>query len=110
MIKPELYDVVELIYPAEDGMLPPGTEGTIVMEHGENMFEVEFVNEAGETLALCMLTRDQFLVVWQAVTQLPVPLAEQVAQLVELLPQAARAEVLDFARFLSVRQGQRVAA
>lgn len=110
MIKPELYDVVELIYPAEKGMVPPGTEGTIVLKHSENTFEVEFVNESGETLALCTLTRDQFLVVWQATTELPVPLAEQVAQLVELLPQAARAEVLDFARFLSIRQGQRVAA
>lgn len=110
MIKPELYDVVELIYPTENGLLPPGTEGTIVLEHDENAFEVEFVNEDGETLASCTLTRDQFLVVWQAATQLPVPLAEQVAQLVELLPQTARTEVLDFARFLSARQGQRVAA
>ena len=81
-----------------------------MLEHDGRAFEVEFMNEEGETLALCTLTSDQFLVVWQAATQLPVPLAEQVAQLVELLPQAARTEVLDFARFLSVRQGQRVAA
>ncbi|MCP4361323.1 MAG: DUF4926 domain-containing protein [Chloroflexi bacterium] len=30
---------------------------------GANAFEVEFVNEREETLALCALTRDQFLVV-----------------------------------------------
>ena len=41
--------------------------------------------------------------VWQACTQQWVPLAEQVAGLVSRLPEPARAEIMDFARFLSVR-------
>ncbi len=110
MTKPELYDVVELLYPMEGENLPAGAEGTIVLEFNEHAFEVEFMNEAGETLALCTLTRNQFLVVWQAATGEAVPLAEQVAQLVALLPQEARTEVMDFARFLSVRQAQHMVA
>ena len=107
MIKPKLYDVVELLYQLEEANLPAGTQGTIVHQHAEDVFEVEFINDSGETIALCPLARNQFIVVWRAETEQDVPLAEQVAQVVALLPQQAGTEVLDFARFLSLRQAQR---
>lgn len=105
MIKPTLYDVVETLYPIEVANLPAGTQGTLVHQYTEDdVFEVEFVNELGETLALSTLKRNQFVVVWQAGTEQDVSLPEQVAQVVALLPHQAGTEVLDFARFLSWRQ------
>jgi hypothetical protein len=104
MIEPTLYDVVEILYALPGESLPAGSQGTLVHQHEANVFEVEFVNEAGETTALCTLARHEFIVVWQAATEQPVSIAEQVAQVVALLPQQAGSEVLDFARFLSQRQ------
>jgi len=43
------------------------------------------------------------LFIWRARTRQWVPLAERVAALASRLPEAAGAEVLDFARFLSAR-------
>lgn len=105
MFEPELLDVVELIYPVEESSLVAGIQGTIVEQHSREAYEVEFVAEDGETIALLPLTRDKFIVVWQVGTGRDVPLAEQVAQVVALLPREAGSEVLDFARFLSFRQG-----
>jgi hypothetical protein len=109
MIEPELLDVVELIYPVEEGSLVAGMQGTLVERYSKGIYEVEFVAEDGETIALLPLTRDRFIVVWQVGTGRDVPLAEQVAQVVALLPREAGSEVLDFARFLSFRQGALVA-
>ena len=110
MIKPMLYDVVEILYPIEEVNLPAGTQGTLVHQHTEDVFEVEFVNEQGETTALHALDRNHFVVVWQAETEEDVSLVEQVAQVVALLPPQARTQVLDFARFLSLRQTQQAAS
>jgi hypothetical protein len=106
MIKPEIYDVVELHSPVPENELLAGMQGTLVHQHDDNVFEVEFINDHGETTALCTLARDQFIVVWQAAKKDAVPIAEQVAQYVTLLPQQAGTEVLDFARFLSYRQSK----
>jgi hypothetical protein len=106
MIEPKLYDVIEILYPLSAENLPAGAQGTLVHQHEANVFEVEFVNEAGETIALCSLSRHQFIVIWQAATEQPVSVAEQVAQVVALLPGQAGSEVLDFAWFLSQRQRQ----
>ena len=107
MIKPKLFDVIEILYPIEKGDLPAGAQGTLVHQYAEDNFEVEFINEQGETIALCTLNRSQFVVIWQAETEQDVLLAEQVAQVVALLPNQAGNEVLDFARFLSLRQAQK---
>lgn len=104
MIKPLLFDVVELIQPLPEENLPAGSQGTIVHQHNDNAFLVEFSNDQGETIALLTLFRDQFIVVWQAETKQELPLADQVAQLIETLPPQAAIEVLDFARFLTTRQ------
>ena len=46
-----------------------GTQGTIVECHDPKHFEVEFSNEDGETTALCVLSSQQFIVVWKAKTK-----------------------------------------
>ena len=69
----------------------------------DNTYEVEFTNEDGETLALCTLSPDQFIVIWQARTKKWVPVAEWIAALTAHLPEEAEQQVLDFACFLQAR-------
>lgn len=107
MIEPKLYDVVEILYPIEEFNLPAGIQGTLVHLNAENVFEVEFVNDLGETIALATLNRNQFIVVWQAEVGQDLSLSEQVAQVVALLPPQVGTEVLDFARFLSMRRTEK---
>ena len=103
MITPKLFDVIEVLTDLPDQGVRAGMRGTLVEQYTPNAFEVEFVNNQGETLALCALKTHQFIVVWQAETQKPVSLENQTAQIVARLPEKAGEEVLDFARFLSVR-------
>jgi hypothetical protein len=103
---PELFDVIELTIDIPEQELYAGMQGTIVASHPGDAYEVEFVKESGETLALLALRPHQFIVVWRASTGAPVPVAEQVTALMEKLPDSAGQEVLDFARFLHER-GQR---
>jgi hypothetical protein len=108
MPMPELFDVVELIVNLPEHGLYAGMQGTIVEIHQDGAaYEVEFTNEQGEALNFLALRPEQFLVVWRARSQQWVPLAERVAELILRLPESAGAEVLDFARFLSVRTTQR---
>ena len=84
-------------------------QGTIVECHEDDAYEIEFTDDSGETLALLALRPHQFIVVWQASTGDPVPVAEQVTALMEVLPEYAGQEVLDFARFLhEIRHRSRV--
>ena len=69
-MKPELFDIVELLVNLPEFQQSIGTQGTIVECHAPNHFEVEFSNEAGETTALCVLSPQQFIVVWQAQSNL----------------------------------------
>ncbi len=101
---PKLFDTVELLVDVPEKGLRAGMRGAIVLAHTENVYEVEFINEHGETIALCALPADQFIVVWQAETKREVPLEEQLAQIVARLPQKTGEEILDFARFLSARR------
>jgi hypothetical protein len=100
----EMLDVIELLYDIPERGLRAGTQGTIVECHTSNAYEVEFVSEAGETLALLVLQPEQFMVVWCAHTRSWLPIPEQVAAVVADLPESAGYEVLDFARFLRARQ------
>ncbi len=100
----EMFDVVELLYDIPERGLRAGMQGTIVERHAVNAYEVEFANEAGETLALLALQPEQFAVVWRARTRSWLPIPEQIAAVVADLPEAAGYEVLDFARFLRARQ------
>jgi hypothetical protein len=101
-----LFDVVELIVDIPERGLRAGMQGTIVDCHACDTYEVEFANEAGETLSFLALRSDQFIVVWQAKTKTWVPLGERIAALTARLPDQAAEELLDFACFLHARRQQ----
>jgi hypothetical protein len=103
-MQPELLDIVEVLVDFPEHHIPVGTQGTIVHCYPGNAFEVEFVNEEGETTALFSMLASQFIVVWKASTKSWLPPEEQAADLVLHLPEAAKQEVLNFARFLHMRQ------
>jgi hypothetical protein len=69
--QPELLDIIELLVNLPEANQFIGTQGTIVECHDRNNFEVEFSNEDGETTALCVLSSQQFIVVWKAKTNPP---------------------------------------
>jgi len=101
---PDLFDVIELVADVPEKRLRAGMQGTIVECYPEGACEVEFTNEAGETLELVALRPEQFIVVWQAKTRAGVPISDQIAALLAHLPEEAEREVLDFARFLRERK------
>lgn len=106
MIKPELFDVVELLIDLPEHNLQAGVRGAIVEEYANQHYEIEFTNKDGETLVLTTLPINQFVVVWRATTKTWVPVADKIAALVASLPEETRLEVFDFARFIySRRQG-----
>lgn len=100
----ELFDVIELLTDLPEQSLRAGSRGAVVVCHPDGVYEVEFTNRDGETVALCPLSHQQFLVVWQAKTKNWVSLPEQVAALVIRLPEHAEQEMLNFARFLYMRE------
>jgi hypothetical protein len=106
MTEPDLFDVVELLVELPEYHLRVGARGAIVHCHPDNTYEVEFTNEDGETLALCPLSPQQFVVVWRARTRAWVPVSERIAALLTRLPEEAEREVLDFAHYLHVRRQQ----
>jgi hypothetical protein len=100
VIKPELFDIVELLVNLPEYQQSIGTQGAIVECHDLDRFEVEFSNEDGETTALCVLSPQQFIVVWQAQTKQWLTTTDKIAAIFDNLPEDKREEVLDFARFL----------
>lgn len=98
-MKPNLFDAVELLVDLPEDGRQAGERGAIVEDFGD-AYEVEFMNAEGETLALCTLTPDQFVVVWQADTKSWLPVSDQVAAIVNQLPDDRRQQVLEFARSL----------
>lgn len=106
MITPSLYDSVELLVDQPEQNLRAGMQGAIVHQYDDQTFEVEFVNQQGETEALCALSLSQFIVVWQAETEQPVSIIDQVAEIVARLPETPQLQLLDFARFLSLHSAK----
>jgi Domain of unknown function (DUF4926)/Protein of unknown function (DUF2281) len=107
LMQPELLDIVEVLIDLPAYALQAGTRGTVVHHYPDNAFEVEFMNEDGETTALCPILATQCIVVWKASTKKWLPAEEQAADLVSHLPEDAKQEVLDFARFLYSRKRQK---
>ena len=103
MQKPELLDVIELLIDLPEQDLQVGARGAIV-EVYDNAYEVEFVNDAGETTALLPLTAMQFVVVWRAASKSWVSVTEKVEALMAALPEDTLTEVFDFARNAYGRQ------
>ena len=76
MTKPALFDAIELLVDVPEENLRAGTRGAIVEDFGD-AYEIEFANSDGETLSLCTLTPEQFIVVWQASTESWIPVVGQ---------------------------------
>lgn len=106
-MQPELFDVIELLVDLPAYRLHSGARGAIVHCYADGAYEVEFSDADGETIALCPLAKDQFIVVWRTQTRTWLPVAEQIASLINHLPEEARLEVLDFTRFLHEQRRQR---
>jgi Domain of unknown function (DUF4926) len=96
----ELLDIVELLVNLPEQNQVIGTQGTIVECHDIDNFEVEFSNEDGETTALCVLSSQQFIVVWKAKTKQWLTSVDKLSAIFNNLPETKREEVLNFARFL----------
>jgi len=101
---PEIGDVIELIVDIPERNCGVGRQGTVVLNHNNEAYEVEFVNDEGETLDFFALRPEQFVIIWRAETGQPVSLVEQATTIIANLPEDAAQEVLDFARFLSFRK------
>lgn len=69
MSQPQLFDTIELRANLPEVARSIGDRGTIVECYSDEAFEVEFINESGETVGLETLSRHQFVVVWKAATQ-----------------------------------------
>lgn len=100
MIKPELFDIVELLVNLPEHNLFVGTQGTIVESHSDEDFEVEFANESGETSALCTLSHSKFIVVWKSATQQWLTASEKVVAILNQLSESKQEEILNYVRFI----------
>jgi hypothetical protein len=112
-MQPALFDTVELLVDLPAHNLCSGSLGAIVHAYDDGIYEVEFTDAEGKTTALCPLSAEQFIIVWQAKTRRWLPVAEHVAALVSHMPEEAGRKVLDFARYLyerKQRQGSASAA
>jgi hypothetical protein len=103
MIEPELFDLVELLIDLPEYNLRSGVRGAIVDCYSDQKYEVEFTNEEGETIALCTLLSEQFVVLWKAQAKSWLSVSEQLAEVVNHLSEERQQEVLEFARSLYQR-------
>jgi Domain of unknown function (DUF4926) len=100
MIEPDLFDVIELLVDVPESNLRAGDRGAVVEKHSNRAYEVEFANSKGETLALCTLSTEQMLVIWQSKTKAWVSLFDRISAAIEPLSEDRQQEVLIFARSL----------
>ena len=105
---PDIGDIIELVTDIPKKNLRAGMRAAIVHYHDNDTYEIEFTDDEGKTLDFLALHAKHFIVVWRAKTRQWIPIAEQTSALVAGLPDNAAKEVLDFARFLSVRNRQAV--
>jgi len=103
---PDIGDIIELIADIPEKNLYAGVRGAVVYCHGNDVYEVEFTDDNGETLDFSAIYAKYFIVVWRAETRQWIPISEQTSALVAKLPDNAAKEVFDFARFLSVKTYQ----
>jgi hypothetical protein len=91
-------DVVTLTRDLQEHRLPKGSKGAVVHCYGDREgFEVEFVHETGETIALVTLERADIQLERELIQ-------EQVLTILNALPEDLMSEVRDFAEFLQQRK------
>lgn len=100
MIKPELFDVIELLVDLPEVEVNAGELGAIVEKYDDHAYEVEFANDEDETLALLALTPEKFIVVWKSETQDWVSLGDRIAAMLQHLSEDRQKQVLNFTRSL----------
>jgi hypothetical protein len=100
----KLFDVVELLLNLPEQGLQVGAQGAIVEIYADRSCEVEFANGAGETIALVVLSVEQFVVTWRSGSKTWVSVVERFESLVAALPEETLLEVFDFARFVHSRR------
>ncbi len=100
MIKPELFDLVELLVDLPEYNLMIGEQGTIVEDYNDGYYEIEFSNDLGETIALCSLPIQRFIIIWKARSKTWLSLTEKLTALIDKLPKEKQQKVLDFTRSL----------
>lgn len=103
MTNPKPFDIVELLVSLPEHNLFVGAQGAILEQYSNDDFEVEFSNEAGETLALCTLPRQKFIVVWQSATQQWLTAAEKITAILSHLPEPQQEEILNYVRLIYQR-------
>jgi hypothetical protein len=108
MNEPNLFDVVELSVDLPEENLTRGTQGTIMECYEDGTYEVEFMDDEGETLALGAVSPEQVRVVYRHQADAEKEKAVQkLLAIVNSLDKKGTEEVLDFAN--SLRQRQAVA-
>ena len=100
MIKPEFFDIIELLINLPEAKQFIGSQGSIVECFEDGKYEVEFSNNEGETTALYTLSEKQFIVVWQAKTKSWIPVSERLNAVINDLSENQQQELLNFARFI----------
>lgn len=99
MIKPELFDIIELLVNLPEQKQLIGNQGAIV-ECLDDKYEIEFTNKDGDTIAQCALSTNQFLVVWRAKSKQWVSISERIDTVIDKLSDDKKQEVLNYVRFL----------
>ncbi|MGE5659650.1 MAG: DUF4926 domain-containing protein [Actinomycetota bacterium] len=83
--------------------LHSGDKGARVNCYYDGNYEGEFTNNEGETLALCLLSQEQFIVVGKASTKSWLSRADKITAIINHLPDRSQEEVLEFVRSLYQR-------
>lgn len=100
MIKPDLFDIVELLINLPESNQFMGSQGAIVECFDDGKYEVEFSNRDGETTALCTLSPEQFIIVWQAKSQHWLSVSDKITAVINNLSEDKQKELFNFARYL----------
>ncbi|MDR9402304.1 MAG: DUF4926 domain-containing protein [Halothece sp. Uz-M2-17] len=100
MIQPSLNDLVELLVNLPEYNLAIGHKGRIIDSLDEAHFEVEFIEDIEEASEPCVLSTEQFIVIWQAETEEWMTTSDKIIAIVNNLPEEKREEILNFAQFL----------
>ena len=104
MNKPDLFDVVELKSDLSEFDLPRGTQGTIVECYPDGEYEVEFIDDDGQTLALCALPLDKLSLVREVSLEQKRQILRQISSIINELDDEGARKVLSFADGLRQHQ------
>jgi hypothetical protein len=75
---PDIGDVIEVVVDILEKNLRAGIQGTVVHCHENDVYEIVFTDDDGETLDFLALHKKYFVVVWKAETQQWITVTERV--------------------------------